>query len=364
MSSAWPVSSRVGDQAADDVVELDDRVLVGVLRRRRPRGTGRGGSCRSGRPGCRGSRTRVASPSAIRAHEVLGVGAPLVVEQGQDGDGHLLDRLGLPAPLGVDEAPVERQVLDPGRAGLGVDDLREEVGVAPLAVHVRDRQEAVEVVEADVLGLGLDVLAQVPLADGLGDVAGIGQQLGQGDLAMEAARLAVHRRALQPVAHRQAAREQRRPAGGARRLRVARGHQQAPAGQAVDVGRRGPDGHAAAVAAEVPPAHVVHEDDQQVRAAPVGAVGVQGGSSPLLLAGQDEVRFQAPTVLDRLRHHWIVCHDRTPLRGDVGRRNRWRRPVPGTPHRTLGPPPGQSMVTSPGSSRAARPRNRLATWSS
>ena len=39
------------------------------------------------------------------------------------------------------------------------------------------REEAVEVVEADVLGLALQVLAQVPLADGLGDVAGVVQQL-------------------------------------------------------------------------------------------------------------------------------------------------------------------------------------------
>ena len=76
-----------------------------------------------------------------------------------------------------------------------------------------DREEAVEVVEADVLRLRLDVLAEVPLADRLGDVAGVGQQLGQRDLALQAARLAVHRRALQPVAHRQAAGQQRRSEG-------------------------------------------------------------------------------------------------------------------------------------------------------
>ncbi len=179
----------------------------------------------------------------------------------------------------MDEAPVEGLVLDPLGAGLGVDDLGEEVRVAPLAVHVRDRQEAVEVVEADVLGLGLDVLAQVPLAHGLGHVAGLGEQLGQGDLPLEPTGLAVHRRALQAVAHREPASEHRRPTRGAGRLRVAGRHEQAPPGQPVDVGGRGPHGHPAAVAAEVPPPHVVHEDDQKVRAPPAGALPEPGDAS-------------------------------------------------------------------------------------
>jgi len=125
--------------------------------------------------------------------EVERVGGPLVVERGEDGDGHLFDVLGLPSARGVDEALVEGEVLHPLRPLLAVDDLGEEVRVAPLGVHVRHRQEPVEVVESDVLGLGLDVLAHVPLPDGLGDVAGLGEQRGERHLALQAAGLAVHR---------------------------------------------------------------------------------------------------------------------------------------------------------------------------
>ena len=67
------------------------------------------------------------------------------------------------------------------------------------------REEAVEVVEADVLRLRLAVLAEVPLADRLRDVARVDEQLGERDLALQAALLAVHRRPLQAVAHRQPA---------------------------------------------------------------------------------------------------------------------------------------------------------------
>ena len=85
-----------------------------------------------------------------------------------------------PSARRVHEALVERDVLDPLGAGLAVDDLGEEVRIPPLGVHVRDRQEAVEVVEADVLGLALGVLAHVPLSDGLRHVAGVREQLRQG----------------------------------------------------------------------------------------------------------------------------------------------------------------------------------------
>ena len=46
--------------------------------------------------------------------------------------------------------------------------------IPPLRVHVGDRQEAVKVVEADVLGLRLEVFAEMPFADSLRLVAGIG----------------------------------------------------------------------------------------------------------------------------------------------------------------------------------------------
>ena len=189
--------------------------------------------------------------------------------------------LGLAAAGGVHEALVERQVLDPAGAFLAVDDLGEEVRVAPLGVHVRHRQEAVEVVEADVLGLRLDVLTHVPLADRLGDVAGVGERWGRVTSPVEATGLAVHRGAQQPVAHREAAGHQRRPRRGARRLGVARRQQQAAPGQPVDVGGGRADGHAAAVAAEVAPADVVEQDDQDVRAPAAGPVRIERGGCSL-----------------------------------------------------------------------------------
>ena len=146
------------------------------------------------------------------------------------------------------------------RALLGVHDLGEEVRVAPLRVHVRHGEEAVEVVEAHVLGLGLDVLPHVPLADGLGHVAGVGEQLRDRDLTLQPTALAVHRRTHQPVAHRQAAGHERRAAGRAARLRVAAREELALACEPVDVRRRRADRDPAAVAAEVAPADVVEDD--------------------------------------------------------------------------------------------------------
>lgn len=117
------------------------------------------------------------------------------------------------------------------------------------------------------LGLGLDVLADVPLADALGDVTRRRQQLGQRDLAVEPARLAVHRRPEQAVAQGQPAGHERRPRRRARRLGVARRELQATACQPVDVRGGSADGDAAAVAAEITPAHVVEQDHQDVGAA-------------------------------------------------------------------------------------------------
>ena len=84
----------------------------------------------------------------------------------------------------MNEALVEGDVLHPIGARIAVHDLREEVGVAPLRIHVRHGQEAVEVVKADMLRLAFAVLAHVPLADRLRDVARVGEQLRQRDLAL------------------------------------------------------------------------------------------------------------------------------------------------------------------------------------
>ena len=109
----------------------------------------------------------------------------------------------------MDEAAVEGHVFDPFGAGVGIDDLGEIMRVAPFGIHVGDREETVEIVEADVLGLRRGVFAHVPFADGLSDIAALGQQLRHCCFALQAARFAVHWRAVQAVAVGDAAGEQR-----------------------------------------------------------------------------------------------------------------------------------------------------------
>ncbi len=174
------------DQPAHDLVEFEQGVLVGM-------------------PGrrlaeiflvrivveVRAARAVVEQPRLVGRRllldEVDGVSAPLLVEFGEDGDRDLLDVGGLLALRRVHEAAVEGHVLDPLGPGVGVDDLREEMRVAPFRVHVGDGEEAVEVVVADILRLRSDVLADVPLADRLRRVAGLAEQHGQGDFALHAA---------------------------------------------------------------------------------------------------------------------------------------------------------------------------------
>ena len=244
----------------------------------------------------RAPRAVVEEPRSIAAghalDEVLRVFAPLVVEEREHGDRDLFDLFEVAATWRVYEALVERDVLHPVGARLAVDHLGEEVRVAPLGVHVRHREEPVEVVEADVLRLARGVLAHVPLADGLRHVPGIRQQLRQHDLALQAARHPVHRRDQQAVPHRQPPGHDRGAGGRARRLAVARGEQQALPCELVDVRRGRADRDPAAVAAEVAPADVVHEDHQHVGPAP-GACDelVELGGRPLLALGQHEARL-------------------------------------------------------------------------
>ena len=210
----------------------------------------------------------VQEPRVCLAHhaldELLGVGAPVVVEQGEDRDGDFLDLLE-PAVAGrMDEALVEGHVLHPFGAVLAIDDFGKEVRVPPLGVHVRHREEAVEVVEADVLWLALLILAHVPLPDRLRHVAGVGEELWERDLPGEPARHAVHGWNQEAVSHRQPARHDGGTGGRARRLAVTGGEEQAVPGDPVDVGCRCSHRHTAAVAPEVPPADVVHQDDHDV----------------------------------------------------------------------------------------------------
>ena len=75
----------------------------------------------------------------------------------------------------VHEAVIERHVLDPFRAGWGINEFRKVMRVAPFWIYVGDRKEAVKVVEADVLWLLRGVLSHLPFSYGLRDVSAFGQ---------------------------------------------------------------------------------------------------------------------------------------------------------------------------------------------
>jgi len=167
-----------------------------------------------------------------------------------------------------------------------------------------------------VLRLRLAVLAHVPLADGLGDVPGGREQLGDRDLTGEPARHPVHRGSEQPVTHRQSPGHDRRPRRRARRLGVARRQQETVAGETVDVRCRRAGHHAAAVAAEVAPADVVHEHEQHVRF--LAGAGLQRGELPVggaFLLVVDEAGFLVlgdarGLERDRILRHGVPRVDR------------------------------------------------------
>ena len=227
---------------------------------------------------------------------------------------------GFAAFLRVHEAAVERHVLDPLGARFRIDDLREEMRVAPFGVHVGDREEAVEIVEADVLRLGGRVLADVPLADGLRDVAGLGEQLRQRDLALQAAWLAVHRRAVQAVAVGHAAGQQRGARRRAAGLGVAGRQLQAVARDPVEVRRRRADGDAAAVAAEVAPTDIVHEEDQDIGPLAAARDKIRDlFSGSFGLCGVRKCRLQVFGDADRGRCDGIECGHGVSLSGKTRR---------------------------------------------
>ena len=82
------------------------------------------------------------------------------------------------------------------------------VYILPVGVQAGPAEKAVEIVEADVLRLRFQVLAAVPLADGLGDVAGLAQDLGDGDLVVQDARFAGKTRPQRAGPHGQASGQQ------------------------------------------------------------------------------------------------------------------------------------------------------------
>src|SRR5262245_18422771 len=105
----------------------------------------------------------------------------------------------------------------------------------------------------------------MPLADGLRSVACGRKQLGHRDFTLQAAALASHRRAMQTVTVGHAAGSQRCARRRAGRLGVTRGELQAVSGDLVEIGRRRADLNAAAIATEIAPADVVHQEDENVR---------------------------------------------------------------------------------------------------
>ena len=168
------------------------------------------------------------------------------------------------------QAPQVAPVLGVERLGVG----GREVPVVPVAAHpVEQREVALEAARGRDLGR---LLAQVPLADHVGVVAGVLEELRQrGDAVVEVALVAVQahlvrRRKLAHVAEavevRVDAGEQHRPGGGAARVGVEVREAHALPGQRVEVRRL----DLAAEHAHVGEAHVVAEDDDDVR--PAGRV--------------------------------------------------------------------------------------------
>ena len=175
--------------------------------------------------------------------------------------------------VGLRRVEVLRQALQVAPV-LGVERLGvggREVPVVPVAAHpVEQREVALEAARGRDLGR---LLPQVPLADHVGVVAGVLQELRQrGDAVVEVALVAVQahlvrRRKLAHVAEavevRVHAREEHRPGGRAARVRVEVREPHAALGQGVEVRRL----DLAAERAHVGEAHVVAEDDDDVRPA-------------------------------------------------------------------------------------------------
>ena len=159
---------------------------------------------------------------------------------------------------------VERVVLEHLEALGRQRDLRIEVRIAPFGVHVGDAEEADVVVVANVLRQRALVLAHVPLADALRDVALLLQKQRHGDGAVETAGLPVHGRTQDAVMQRVLSGVQRGARRRARWRRVGRRENEAFVGKLVHHRRGIADRGAAAVEARVHPADVVHQKDENV----------------------------------------------------------------------------------------------------
>ena len=81
------------------------------------------------------------------------IAAPFLIQKRQHRNCNLFDILGAAALARMYEAFVEGHVLDPLGARVRVDHLGKEVWVAPLRIHVGNRQKPIKVIEADILRL-------------------------------------------------------------------------------------------------------------------------------------------------------------------------------------------------------------------
>ena len=174
------------------------------------------------------------------------------------------------ALLAVDHGVVLAQALE-GRQPLGVEhQLRVLPLVHVLGVLADHRQEAVELVVADLLRLHPFAFADMPLAGEPGDIAIVAQQLGGADFVGPGVLgrvVAGEQRTRQAAARRKSPGHHRRTRRRAERRRIGGGQLQPLGRKRVDVRRGRADHRTAAEGAGVAVAHVVDEDDQDVRLA-------------------------------------------------------------------------------------------------
>ena len=146
--------------------------------------------------------------------------------------------------------------LGHGNAGLG------EQGVGAVGGLIGGVLDAVPLVKALVGREPALFVADVPLAEGAGGIAGIGEQLAQGVLPADepVVALAGQRHAAVPGPDGQPAAQDGRAGRGALGLDVVVLEPHPLAGQGIDAW----GGHHAAVAADVPPADVINQDEYHI----------------------------------------------------------------------------------------------------
>jgi len=196
--------------------------------------------------------------------EVFRVSRELLVELSADLDGDLLEVLDLFPFDAMDDMVVEGNLPDQRLPFRVERELGRELLVLPIGVEARPAEKTVEIVEANVVRLRFLILAAMPLAHRLGEVARFAQQPGDRRLVSQASRLACEAGPQLAMPHGQAPGQERAPRRSARGLRIGRQEMEPFAPQAIDVGCRRAAHQAATVDAQVAICCVVHQEDQNV----------------------------------------------------------------------------------------------------